>query len=83
MTPSPATKAFEVTVASDEPKALSAAGVIVGSQISFKEAHERIEDFDIIVILGGNAEPIIKAKAEPLGLISAYSDIQKQSPERE
>ncbi|KAL1861318.1 hypothetical protein Daus18300_008994 [Diaporthe australafricana] len=77
------TKAFEVTIASDEPKALSAAGVIVGSQISFKEAHERIEDFDIIVVLGGNSEAIIKAKAEPLGLISAYSEIQRQSPERE
>lgn len=78
-----ATKAFEVTIAGAEPKVLSSAGVIVGSQISFKEAHERLEDFDVVVILGGNSDAILKAKAEPLDLIAKYSEIQKQDPTRE
>lgn len=78
-----ASKAFEVTIAGAEPKVLSSAGVIVGSQISFKEAHERLEDFDVVVILGGNSDAILKAKAEPLDLIAKYSEIQKQDPTRE
>lgn len=81
--PPAATKAFEVTIAGAEPKVLSDAGVIVGSQISFKDAHERLEDFDVIVILGGNSDAILKAKAEPLDLIAKYSEIQKQDPTRE
>ncbi|KUI68320.1 hypothetical protein VM1G_04381 [Cytospora mali] len=79
----PSTKAFDITVAADEPKVLSDSGVIVGSQISYKEAHERLDEFDIIVVLGGNVEAIIKAKAEPLHLISAYSELQKKDSARE
>lgn len=78
-----ASKAFDVTIAAAEPKVLSDAGVLIGSQISFKEAHERLEDFDIVVVVGGNTEPIIKAKAEPLDLITAYSEIQKKDSSRE
>lgn len=78
-----ATKAFEVTVAAAEPKVLSNSGAIVGSQISFKEAYERLEEFDIMIVPGGGVDAIIKAKAEPLKLISAYSDIQKKDPARE
>lgn len=76
-------KAFDITVAAAEPKVLSDSGVIIGSQISFKEAHERLEEFDIIVVLGGNSAETIKSKAEPLSLIAAYSEIQKQDPTRE
>lgn len=78
-----ASKAFDITIASAEPKVLSDAGVIIGSQISFKEAHERLEDFDVVVILGGNTDAILKAKAEPLDLITAYSEVQKKDPTRE
>lgn len=78
-----ASKAFDVTIAAAEPKVLCDEGVIIGSQISFKEAHERLEDFDVVVVLGGNTEAILKAKAEPLDLISAYSEIQKKDPTRE
>lgn len=78
-----ATKAFDITIAAAEPKVLSGAGVIVGSQISFKEAHERLEDFDIVIVLGGNHDAILKANAEPLDLITAYSKIQEKDPARE
>ncbi|KHN97951.1 ThiJ/PfpI family protein [Metarhizium album ARSEF 1941] len=76
-------KAFEVTLAGAEPKVLSEQGAIVGSQISFKEAHERLEDFDILVILGGNTDEILKADAEPLGLINNFAELQKKDPARE
>lgn len=78
-----ATKAFDITVAAAEPKVLSDAGVVIGSQISYKDAYERLDDFDIVIVVGGNVDPIIKAKAEPLGLISAYSELQKKDSARE
>ncbi|KAK4107047.1 class I glutamine amidotransferase-like protein [Canariomyces notabilis] len=79
----PTSKAFEVTIAAGEPKVLSEQGVIIGSQISWKEAHERLDDFDVLVVLGGNTEPVLKEKAEPLDLISAFSELQKNDPSRE
>lgn len=78
-----ATKAFDVTIAGGEPKVLSTQGVIIGSQISWKEAHERLADFDVLVILGGNSQEILKTKAEPLSLIVAFSNIQKADPSHE
>lgn len=78
-----ATQAFNITVAAAEPQVVSGAGVVVGSQISFKEAHERINEFDIIIVVGGNTDAVIKAKAEPLALISAYSEVQKKDSARE
>lgn len=80
---STASKAFEATIAAAEPKVLSEQGVIIGSQCTWKEAHERLDDFDVLVILGGNSDEILKEKAEPLSLISAYSELQKKDPSRE
>ncbi|KAK3379937.1 putative amidotransferase-domain-containing protein [Lasiosphaeria ovina] len=77
------TKAFEVTIAGGEPKVLSEQGVIIGSQVSWKEAHERLSDFDVLIIVGGSSDKVLKDKAEPLDLIAAFSEIQKQDPSRE
>lgn len=78
-----ASRAFECTIAAGEPKVLSDQGVLIGSQVSWKEAHERLSDFDVLVVLGGNVEAIIKEKAEPLELINAFSELQKTDPARE
>lgn len=62
---------------------LSEQGVLINSQIPWKEAHERLNDFDVLVILGGNTDEILKDKAEPLGLIKAFSELQQKDPSRE
>lgn len=77
------TKAFEVTLAGLEPQVLSAQGTIVQSQVTFKEAHERLEEFDVLVVLGGGVDEVVKKETEPLGLITAFSDLQKKDPARE
>lgn len=77
------TKAFEVTIAAAEPKVLSEQGVIVGSQISFKEAHDRLEDFDMLVVLGGNSKEILEKESEPFALINNFVSLQKNDPARE
>lgn len=62
---------------------MSNQGVAIGSQISFKEAHERLEEFDILVVVGGNTTEILKTRAEPLGLIEKFSELQKANPIQE
>ncbi|KAK0636946.1 ThiJ/PfpI family protein [Bombardia bombarda] len=79
----PTSKAFEATIAGGEPKVLSEQGVLVGSQVSWKEAHERLADFDVLVVIGGHSDEVLKGKAEPLDLITAFSEIQKSDPSRE
>ncbi|GFP53555.1 isonitrile hydratase-like protein xanA [Trichoderma asperellum] len=77
------TRAFEVTLAGLEPQVLSKQGTIVQSQITFREAHDRLEEFDVLVVLGGNVDEVVKKETEPLGLITAFSDLQKKDPARE
>lgn len=72
-----------MTLAGLEPQVLSAQGTIVQSQITFREAHERLEEFDVLVVLGGNVDEVVKKETEPLGLITAFSDLQKKDPARE
>ncbi|KAI1273365.1 ThiJ/PfpI family protein [Xylaria sp. FL0933] len=77
------TKAFDCTIAGAEPKVLSEQGVIIGSQISFKEAHERLSEFDVLVVVGGNSDGVLKGKTEPLSIISAFAELQKNDSSRE
>ncbi|KAJ3561395.1 hypothetical protein NPX13_g8966 [Xylaria arbuscula] len=77
------TRAFECTIASAEPKVMSEQGVIVGGQITFKEAHDRLSDFDVLVIVGGDSDGVLKGKTEPLPIISAFAELQKNDSSRE
>ncbi|KAK4103622.1 class I glutamine amidotransferase-like protein [Parathielavia hyrcaniae] len=79
----PSSKVFDVTIAAGEPKVLSEQGVIIGSQCSWKEAHERLNDFDVLIVIGGNSAETLEKKAEPLDLITAYAELQKNDPSRE
>ncbi|KAI8629533.1 class I glutamine amidotransferase-like protein [Xylariaceae sp. FL1651] len=76
-------KAFECTIAGGEPKIMSEQGVVIGSQIAYKEAHERLSDFDVLIVVGGNSDAVLKGKTEPLPLISAFAELQKQDSSRE
>jgi len=78
-----ASKAFKCTFAAEEEHTVSAQGASFRAHIDFKEARERLQEFDVLVVPGGGSEPIIKAKAEPLHIIKAYADLQKKNPSRE
>jgi putative intracellular protease/amidase len=62
---------------------MSEQGIMVGTQISFKEAYERLNDFDILVIVGGDSSNVLKQKAEPLQIIKAFSELQSKDQARE
>lgn len=76
-------KAFEVTVVGPEAKVISDQGVVVGAQITYKEAHDRLEDFDILVVVGGNSKEVVAKELQPLSLITDFSELQKRDPARE
>lgn len=78
-----ATKAFEITTVGAEAKVLSSQGVLVGPNLSFKDAYEQLDTYDVLVILGGDYDTVLKNKAEPLPIIKAYSDLQMKDNLRE
>lgn len=59
------------------------AGIPLGGQISFEEAHKRLREFDVLIVPGGSVLKILKEELEPLDLIKAYAEIQMKDPARE
>ncbi|KAF8858974.1 hypothetical protein BDZ45DRAFT_673548 [Acephala macrosclerotiorum] len=57
--------------------------------MDYEEAHSRLEEFDILVVPGGDTKSIMKNiinnrnQPQPLGLIKSYADIQEKDPKKE
>jgi len=79
----PATKAFQFTIAAEKSAVVSTQGVTFKADIDLEDAHEDIEDWDILVIPGGNSDPVLKADTEPMNLIKAFAELQKKDPSKE
>ncbi|KAL1887920.1 hypothetical protein Cpir12675_006366 [Ceratocystis pirilliformis] len=79
----PNSKAFDCTIVSAEPQAVSKQGAHVSAQINYKEAYQRLADFDVLVVVGGEVDNVLIAKAEPMPLLRAYAELQKQDTSRE
>ncbi|KAK4947417.1 hypothetical protein LTR10_013785 [Elasticomyces elasticus] len=79
----PDTKAFDVTFVGPAEEVLTAQGVTLTAHISYKEAHKRLKEFDLLVVPGGKAMDILKNNAEPTSLVNAYSEVQAADPGRE
>ncbi|KAL3424930.1 ThiJ/PfpI family protein [Phlyctema vagabunda] len=77
------TKAFSTTFCSLTEHTESAQGASFRAHMDFKEAYTKLADYDILIIPGGGVDPILKSKSEPLGLIKAFTDLQKKDPRRE
>ncbi|KAI0159210.1 hypothetical protein LQW54_009009 [Pestalotiopsis sp. IQ-011] len=77
------TKAFEITTVGAESKVMSSQGVVVGPNLSFKDAYDQLDNYDVLVILGGDYDNVLKSKSEPLPIIKAYSDLQMKDNLRE
>ncbi|KAF2436812.1 class I glutamine amidotransferase-like protein [Tothia fuscella] len=79
----PSTKAFTFQIAAASQGVKSAQGATFKADMDFDDAHEDIEDFDILVVPGGGVEPILQANAEPMSLIKSYVELQKKDPSKE
>jgi len=79
----PESKAFDVTFVGPEEHVLTAQGVTLAAHISYKEAHKRLKEFDLLVVPGGKAMDVLKEQAEPTKLVTAYSEVQAADPAKE
>ncbi|KAH8671821.1 class I glutamine amidotransferase-like protein [Tricladium varicosporioides] len=78
-----ATKAFSFTFVSSAEFTTTSQGAGFRAHMDYKEAYARLSEFDVMIVPGGGVDEILKSKAEPLGLIKAYSDVQKKDPKKE
>ena len=62
---------------------MTSAGAAVMAQIPIKEAHERLSEFDVLVVPGGNVLKILEKDAEPLKLIADFAKLQTKNPTKE
>lgn len=79
----PETKAFRTILAGDEEYVTSAQGATVKAHFSYADALSRLSEIDVLVIVGGASEKVLKNKSQPLGLIKAFTEQQKKNPSRE
>jgi transcriptional regulator GlxA family with amidase domain len=77
------TKAFKLHTCGEERGVTSSQGVTVKVDMDFEDATDSLDDFDVLVVVGGNSDEIVKAKAEPISLIKAWADLQKKDPSKE
>ncbi|KAL1589613.1 hypothetical protein WHR41_01507 [Cladosporium halotolerans] len=79
----PETKAFRTILAGEEGLVTSAQGATVKAHFSYADAHSRLSEIDILIIVGGGTDKVLKGKSQPLTLIKAFSELQKKNPTRE
>ncbi|RAL64184.1 hypothetical protein DID88_002077 [Monilinia fructigena] len=79
----PKSKAFDCKFVAAEEFTLSNQGAAFRAHFNYKDAYANLSDYDILVVPGGGSDQVLKNKAEPLGLIRAFSDLQKKHPEKE
>jgi len=79
----PTTKAFKCSFVSTTEHTIADNGASFRAHMDYEEAYDELDSFDILVIPGGGTEAILKTRAEPLGIIQAFSDLQKKDPKKE
>jgi transcriptional regulator GlxA family with amidase domain len=66
---------FSCTIASAFEVTTTNQGARVVRDIDIATAHESLSTFDIFIVPGGSAPPVLSSKVEPLGLIKAFSEL--------
>ncbi|KAK8187852.1 ThiJ/PfpI family protein [Phyllosticta capitalensis] len=81
------TEAFKITWASATEYTASFQGAVIRRQIDYEDAQADLEDYDVLVVLGGPVDgpmdEIIKANEEPIPLIKAFGELQQKDPSKE
>lgn len=55
----------------------------VRADMDFEDAHADLADMDVLLIPGGSTENITQSSSEPIPLVQAFADIQRNDPSRE
>lgn len=76
-------KAFDCKFVAAEEFTISNQGAAFRAHFNYKDAYATLSQYDILIVPGGGSDQVLKNKAEPLGLVRAFSDLQKKHPEKE
>jgi len=80
----PSTTAFEVQFAGPSAAMTSSQGMTIKADMDYEDAHEDVEEFDVVIVPGGNGVfEVLKNKSEPSQLLSKYVEIQEKNPAKE
>ncbi|KAF2836560.1 class I glutamine amidotransferase-like protein [Patellaria atrata CBS 101060] len=80
------TKAFKCSFVAATEHVVTAQGASLRAHMDFEDAHEDLDEYDILVIPGGGVQPILdqtEEKPEHLSLIKAWAELQKKDPSKE
>lgn len=78
------TKAFECTIAAASQGVTSSSGLTIKADIDFENAHESLNEYDVLIIPGGSGiENVLKQESEPTQLIKAFTKLQQTDPSKE
>lgn len=61
----------------------STQGATLKADMDYEDAHEDLEEFDVLIVPGGGTTEVLKNESEPLGLIKKFADIQEKNPSKE
>lgn len=79
----PKSKAFSCAFVGAAEQTVASEGCSFKAHMDYKTAYNRLRDVDVLVVPGGSTAEILKSSAEPIGLIKAFGELQKNNPERE
>lgn len=76
-------EAFDCSFAAAKQNVMSSQGVVVQSHMSWKEAKENIDEYDILIVPGGKTEDVLKVHDEPIPIIEEFIEQQQSDASRE
>lgn len=79
----PAGKAFSIKFVSASEHTVSAQGASFRAHMDFEDSHEDLGEFDVLIVPGGNTDPVLETNDEPMKLIKAFAELQKTDPTKE
>jgi len=77
------TKAFNCKFVSNQEHTVTAQGASLRAHMDYEEAMDDLEDFDVLIIPGGNVDPVLEKESQPMALISAFAALQGKDPSKE
>jgi transcriptional regulator GlxA family with amidase domain len=75
--------AFKCYTAGETDIVTSSQGISMKVGMDLDDATEDLDDFDMLVVLGGSTDPIIKAEGQPIALVKAWAALQEKDPSKE
>jgi transcriptional regulator GlxA family with amidase domain len=48
-----------------------------------EDAEAQLDEFDILIVVGGSTKPVLEENDQPIGLIKAWAELQQKDPSKE